>query len=81
MNIAREKATDSMAPLNENNSKKHECSIICPSYDFLINLSINTDVLCTVPNCDEIFSNTSALNFHLEKVHRLSQNVKKNSNI
>jgi len=55
--------------------KKHECSIICPSYEYLIGLSINTDLICTVPNCDEIFSNSSALNLHLEKVHRLCQNV------
>jgi hypothetical protein len=55
--------------------KKHECSIICPSYEYLIGLSINTDLICTVPNCDEIFSNSSALNLHLEKVHRLNQSV------
>ena len=56
--------------------KKHDCRIICPSYEYLIGLSINTDLICTVPNCDEIFSNSSALNLHLEKVHRLNQNVK-----
>lgn len=56
--------------------KKHDCSIICPSYEYLSTLSVNTDIICTVPNCDEIFSNSSALNLHLEKVHRLNQKVK-----
>jgi hypothetical protein len=55
------------------NNKKHVCSIICPDLDFLNKVEIITDVVCPVPNCDEIFSQVSALNFHLEKVHRIQQ--------
>jgi len=70
-----ESSHQSLSNIHLAQQKKHECSIICPSYEYLIGLSINTDLICSVPNCDEIFSNSSALNFHLEKVHRLNQNV------
>ena len=53
----------------------HTCSAICPSFEFLQNEKILTDVVCTVPNCDEIFSNVSALNFHVEKVHKIKIDV------
>ena len=53
----------------------HTCSSICPTYDFLINEKITTNVTCIVPNCDEVFSNESCLNFHLKKVHRIDQTV------
>lgn len=51
----------------------HTCSSICPTYDFLINEKITTNVTCIVSNCDEVFSNQSCLNFHLKKVHRIEQ--------
>ena len=53
----------------------HKCSSICPSLEFLQNEKIVTNVVCTVPNCDEIFLNLSNLNFHLEKVHKLKLEV------
>ncbi len=53
----------------------HKCSSICPSLEFLQNEKILTNVVCTVPNCDEIFLNQSNLNFHLEKVHKLKIEV------
>ena len=62
--------------LNEINTSKHTCSIICPDVEFLKKIEIVTDVICPVPNCDEIFSQVSALNLHLEKVHRINQKVK-----
>ena len=58
------------------NEKKHTCTSICPSLEFLENQEIVTNVVCTVPNCEEIFLNQSNLNFHLEKVHRIKANVK-----
>ncbi len=60
---------------NEEPKKTHECSLICPSLEYLRKSRINTNVVCTVPNCDQIFSQESALKFHLKKVHRIDQEV------
>ena len=60
---------------NEDQCTKHKCSIVCPSYEFLINAKISTNVVCTVPNCGEIFSQESALSLHLEKAHKIVQKV------
>lgn len=51
--------------------KNHICTVICPSLEFLNKVEIITNVVCSVENCDEVFSHQSALNLHLEKVHRL----------
>lgn len=59
--------------INTKSKKTHTCSSICPSFDYLMNEKITTDILCIVPNCDEIFSNSSALNLHLKKTHRIDQ--------
>ena len=63
----------------ENDEKKkkktHTCSLICPSLEYLSKARISTNVVCTVPNCEEIFSQESALNLHLKKVHRIEQKV------
>lgn len=56
----------------------HNCTAICPSLEFLQNEKIVTNVVCTVPNCDEIFSNQSNLNFHIEKVHKIKQGKQPN---
>jgi hypothetical protein len=58
----------------ENNQLKsnHVCSLICPTFDYLINEKIITNVSCLVPNCDETFPSQSCLNFHLSKVHRIN---------
>ncbi len=61
--------------LHVNSNETHKCSSICPSLEFLKNEKIITNVVCTVPNCDEIFPNQSNLNFHLEKVHKLKLQV------
>lgn len=55
--------------------KKHVCTSICPSLEYLSKSEIVTNVTCTVPGCDEVFSQLSALSFHLEKVHRQIQKV------
>ena len=55
--------------------KTHKCSIICPSLEYLSKAKINTNVICTVPNCGEFFSQESALRLHLKKVHRLDTQV------
>jgi hypothetical protein len=57
----------------------HKCQIITPTIDYLNNQQILTDVLCSVPNCNEIFSNISALNLHLKKVHKLETIISKNT--
>lgn len=62
-----------------NNKKAHQCSSICPSFEYLINEKITTNVSCIVTNCGETFSNLSVLNFHLKKVHRIDQTVSFNS--
>lgn len=54
---------------------KHECKIICPTIEFLQNAKIVTNVVCPVENCDEKFSHQSALNFHLDKVHKIKPEV------
>jgi hypothetical protein len=66
---------------NDSQKTKHTCSIICPDVEFLNKAEILTDVVCPVPNCDNIFSQVSALNLHLEKAHRLNQKVRKTSTI
>lgn len=57
------------------NRKKHACSVICPSMEYLEKSEIITNVKCTVEKCDEVFSQISALNFHLEKVHKIFKKV------
>jgi hypothetical protein len=66
-----------MSQINAQNDtqKKHSCSAICPDVEFLNKAEILTDVVCPVPNCDNVFSQVSALNLHLEKAHRLNQKV------
>jgi ferredoxin-like protein FixX len=54
---------------NEGHSR-HKCYTVCPTLDYLSKEKIETDAKCTVANCDAIFSQVSALNFHMEKVHR-----------
>ena len=69
MNIQTVDPTE-ITSLEENldlKNKKHKCSLICPSFEFLSKAKISTNLVCTVPNCDEIFSQESALNLHLEK--------------
>ncbi|CAF1063295.1 unnamed protein product [Brachionus calyciflorus] len=60
---------------NDDLKKKHECSIICPSIEYLQNAEIITNVTCD--ECGETFSQISALNLHLEKVHRIFKNNEK----
>lgn len=62
--------------INEDEDLKHKCKIIAPTIEYLNNEKILTDLLCTVPHCNEIFSNISALNLHLNKVHKLESIVK-----
>ena len=57
------------------NKVKHECKVICPTIEFLQNAKIVTDVVCPVEHCDEKFSQQSALNFHLDKVHKIKSEV------
>jgi len=54
---------------------KHECKSHVFDLDFLRQLEINTDVKCAF--CDETFSQDSALKFHSEKVHGMTQAVNK----
>ena len=72
-------STTSSSDDSEYNKEKldHVCSLICPTFDYLINEKIVNNVTCIVPNCDEIFSSQSCLNLHLNKVHRIfNQTVK-----
>lgn len=55
--------------------KKHICSVICPTMEYLEKSEIITNVKCSVPECDEVFSQISALNLHLEKVHKIFKKV------
>ena len=59
----------------DSKNKKHTCSLICPSLEFLSKAKISTNLVCTVLNCDEIFSQESALNLHLEKAHKITNKV------
>jgi hypothetical protein len=56
----------------------HVCSQVHFSLDFLKNSEILTHLTCPVTNCDEILSQKSALNFHLQKVHRIDLKVNLN---
>ena len=60
-------------------NKNHECCSVMPTKEFLMNMTILTNLTCPVTNCGGVFSNTSTLNFHLEKSHRISQKVLINS--
>lgn len=62
---------DDLTASSRLNNTRHTCEIITPTIDYLNNSQILTDLLCTVPNCNEIFSNISALNLHLKKVHKI----------
>jgi hypothetical protein len=53
-------------------NKEHVCKIITPTLEHLLNSKVQTDVLCTQPNCMQIFSNISAMHMHMEKTHNLS---------
>lgn len=59
----------------DNVKKKHTCGVICPSVEYLEKTEIITNVVCTVIGCDEVFSQISALNLHLEKVHKIFNKV------
>ena len=61
--------------VNQEVNTRHKCSLVCPSFEYLNQAKIITNCVCTVPNCDEIFSQESALNLHLEKVHKIKQKV------
>ena len=65
----------------QQSQQKHKCQIITPTIEYLNNEQILTDILCTVPNCNEIFSNISALNLHLNKVHKLESILKTSSSL
>ena len=56
-------------------ARKHECCAVIPTKEFLMNMAIVTNLACPVLNCGGVFSNSSALNLHLEKSHRLYQKV------
>ena len=72
---------NSATKVGEEDKKKHDCSAIFPSCEYLRSLSIETDLPCTVTGCDDRFSHSSALNFHLEKVHRINNKVHISTNI
>ena len=71
--IQQPTSSDASGDKKEGSPKSHKCQIVCPSYDFLSKTRIITDVVCSVPNCDEIFSHESAMKLHMEKVHKLHQ--------
>lgn len=64
---------------NQGSSKhltnKHICQSLHFSEAYLAKCEIETNLECPVKNCNDLFSNRSALNFHLEKVHRIALNV------
>lgn len=57
------------------NDLNHVCQNLHFSQEYLSKCEIETDLECAVKNCGEIFSNRSALNLHLEKVHRVRLKV------
>lgn len=56
------------------NLEKHVCKIITPTKDYLNDKQINSDLICSVPNCLKKFANLSAMKLHLTKVHNISDN-------
>lgn len=56
-------------------SNQHVCQILHFSREYLSKCEIATDLECAIKNCGEVFSNRSALNLHLDKVHRVQLKV------
>ena len=63
------KQTIQVEKLSNQSENDHECCVVMPSRDYLLEAKIQTDLKCPVLNCDQIFKNLSALNFHMEKSH------------
>jgi hypothetical protein len=53
-------------------NKQHVCKVITPTLEQLLNSKIQTDIVCSQPNCTQVFSNTGALNLHLTKIHKIT---------